>query len=379
MPRRFEHSVGILAAIEWDFTWQRHQALACELARQSTGVVFVESLPKRLPKLGEMGRIARRLVRSWSGPRGTVKVRQQRVPNLTLLSPVALPAVWSGFHWINRVLFLPRLAARIRRLIGPLPIVLNYLPTQSALDLCALLKPAFLVYDYTDRRQGDPRLPTSLLASHQAMLDAADLVVSPSSFLAAEAAQASETPTEIVPHGVDFDLFYQLDRGQPTTCVQRIGYFGGIGPFLDYDLLQVLGESFELLLVGPVRGNLPPLKNCTLRPLVPHTQVVDEIASCDAFVLPYKIDAYAQGISPIKLLECFATGRPVVGTAIPALKPHQDKMIIVKDGVQATECLLHLEQYEDEDKRRLRLAVARENSWHRATDQLLAEIQQLMQ
>ena len=379
MARRLDQPVVILAAIEWDFTWQRHQALACELAALCPGVVFVESLPKRLPRPREMGRIARRLARAWPGRGGAVRVRQRRVPNLTVLSPVALPAVWSGFHRINRAFFLPRLAAEIRRLAGPSPVVLNYLPTQSALDLCALLEPAFLVYDYTDRRQGDPRLHASLLASHRAMLDAADLVASPSPFLAAEAEAASETPAVVVPHGVDFDLFHRLDRGQPATRVRRVGYFGGIGPFLDYDLLQALAEPFELLLVGPVRGSLPPLKNCTLRPLVPHPQVVDEIASCDAFVLPYRVDDYAQGISPIKLLECFATGRPVVGTAIPALEPHRDKMIVVENGAQAVERLLHIERYEDEGKRQARLAVARENSWRRAADQLLDEIQQRME
>lgn len=375
MRSQLADPVVVLSSIEWNFTWQRHQALASVLARLSPQVVFVESLPKRIPRLDELNRISRRLFRSRGHQAEVVPVATQwRPSNLHVLSPVALPAVYSFLNALNRRLFLPRLAEKIERFLSAPPLVINYSPTQAAVDLCRILQPRALIYDYVDCWSADPRTPRPILQAHRRMLGMADVVTTPARFLAEEARQWTGKPVQVVGHGVDFDLFNQLSHEQVRKPARKLGYFGGIGPYLDYDFLLALAEQFQILLVGPLRLTLPPHENITWRPMVPHRQVVREIADCDAFVLPYKTDAYAQGVNPIKLLECFATGRPVVGTPIPAIQQYAEVMMVAETGQEAVRMLRSMDVYESEDKRCRRLQIARENSWEMAAEHVLAMV-----
>lgn len=375
MRQRLAHPVVVLSSIEWDFTWQRHQALASVLSHLSSRVVFVESLPKRFPRLEEGKRLRRRLLQT--KPRhaeSAPATAQWRPSNLDVLSPVALPAVSPFLNALNRRFFLPRLASRIGRLLPNAAIIINYLPTQSAVDLCQMLHPQALIYDYVDRWAADPRTPGAVLRAHERMLQMADAVTTPSHFLAEEARQWTSKPVRVVGHGVDFDLFQQLHHDRTIGQVRKLGYFGGIGPYLDYDFLLALAHHFQILLVGPLRVNLPPHDNIIWRPMVPHRQVVAEMADCDVFVLPYKIDAYAQGVNPIKLLECFATGRPVIGTPIPAIQQYAEVMMVAETGEEAVRMLQEIDVHERQDKRNRRLQIAQENSWEVAVEHILGMV-----
>lgn len=373
------YPIVILSSIEWNFTWQRHQALACELANVCPQVIFVESLPKRLPQIKEGQRVLRRLFKKRSTKKeqpkqGSCEGRE----NLTILSPIAFPAIHSIFNWLNRKFFLPRLTAKIKKRFNTPPIILNYLPTQTALDLVSQLQPLVMVYDYVDRWSGDPRTPKAVLRSHKALLQKADLIVSPSKFLAEEATQFTSKPAFVISHGVNFERFNILDSGQITNNIHTIGYFGGIGPYIDYEFLEQITRYFKLIMVGPVRTPMPVLKNVTLRPQVPHAQIAKEIVACDALIIPYKNNEYGKGINPIKLLEYFATGKPVISTPIPAVEQYREMMIVVDNGQAAVEALRNIHNWETEEKKFSRLQVARENSWSSKCDILVQEINQII-
>jgi glycosyltransferase involved in cell wall biosynthesis len=300
------------------------------------------------------------------------------VPGIEIIVPVALPSVSNVWDLVNRHVFLPRLCSRIKDLISSRPIVLNYLPTQSAIDLCRMLRPKIVVYDYVDHWIGDPRTPLTVKDTHHVMLELADLVTTPSPFLAAEARSNCKTPVAVVPHGVDFELFNVLDPGRSPDRIHKVGYFGGIGPYIDFAFLGEIAQALQLLMIGPARVPLPAWENLTWHPLVPQRELVEKIASCDAFVIPYKSDDYGSGINPIKLLEYFATGRPVVGTAIPALVPYEDIMIVAQDGKQAVQCLTTIDDWDDENRRQSRLALARQRRWQSAVSQMIEQISLVM-
>src|SRR5690606_3938892 len=146
--------VVIQSSITWDFLWQGHQIRAMHLARQ-VPVTFIETTGLRHPGSHKaVARLARGIRRSGGHGAGatrdvaasaaeTIGATCATLPaNLRIVSPVVLPPTSAWNRAWNRRLFLPRLASEVR-VSSSLPMVyVTYLPTQSALDLRDLLRPA---------------------------------------------------------------------------------------------------------------------------------------------------------------------------------------------------------------------------------------------
>lgn len=177
--------------------------------------------------------------------------------------------------------------------------------------------------------------PGRVQALEQIILRRADLVLVTSAPLLA-AKQAWQPNTHLVPNGVDFAEFADaLAHPQEPVALAavphpRLGFVGAINEKVDLRLLSALAaanRAWQIVLVGPVtlRYNLDDLAELRAQPNVhfvgalPVTQVPHAIAACDVCLMPYRINAWTHHISPLKLYEYLAIGRPIVSTAIPAV------------------------------------------------------------
>jgi len=191
----------------------------------------------------------------------------------------------------------------------------------------------------------------------------------------------------LVPNGVDYVRFSQENPPVPEDLSDLprplIGFTGAIDRYkLDMDLLAAIAASrphWSIVLVGKVgtdddtsEGELPQAPNLHYMGFRPYESLPAYTSAFDVGIIPYDVNPYTEGVSPLKLYEYLAAGKGVVTTPLPFAAEAGDA---VRVAATPEEFVSALEQTLDEgdlapDRRRL----AEQNSWaaraHAITDYL---------
>ena len=197
--------------------------------------------------------------------------------------------------------------------------------------------------------------------------------------------------TVFLPNGVDYTTYATL-RQEPADLAAiphpRIGYTGVLKPQLDWDLLRDLVSThaeWQFVFVGPHHSDAtvgPLVRTLARKPNVHFLGVkeVDELAAYpqhfDVCIMPYRMNAYADCIYPLKLHEYLAAGPPVIGTPILTLKEFSDVVILAtsrEEWSAAIEAALRREPRSNRC-RATRQAVAYSHDWAGIVRQMAALI-----
>ncbi|MBA3711070.1 MAG: glycosyltransferase [Pyrinomonadaceae bacterium] len=372
----------IISSIEWDFLWQGHQEIASRLAQSGNRVLYIENTGVRSPDLRDAGRVAARLkfwTRSWSS--GGVR---QVAPNLYVCAPVVMPPFGSSWQRrVNRQLFLPLILNATRKLKLRDPVILTYLPTDTASDLIQLLRtPRSVVVYYciADFSQLTPQAKR-LKKSEREVVKASDLVFAQNAELAAHCAQWTNERVHIFPFGVNLDRFSPDQDAAGALKLPRpvIGYVGGLHRHVDFDLLEAMARArpeWSWVFVGPLQtsvGELRKLPNTHFLGQQPHDTIAGYINFFDICIVPYVNDAYTATVVPTKINEYLAMGKPVVSTNLPFVRDfnrqHNVLLTSLSDPqsfLQAVEQALH--HTDDEEAMRRRREAAALHDWESRLD-----------
>ncbi len=372
--------IVILSNIEWDFQWQRHQIFASFFSQISRKVVFIESQAKRNPNIKDIPRIIERFLRF-------LKSRGQKTPrkkadkhgnNLIVFSPLVLPSTFKVFRAFNRKIFIPWLVKSIQKQGITDPIIMNYSPTQTSIDIIKTIKPRFVIYDCVENFPEYPGVPKDTAEIENIIFEEADMVITDSKFLYEKAKNIRTDVIRILP-GVDYRHFSQADTGQLSDPPKTLCYFGGIHERrIDFALLQELASSRELTIkiFGPVKSKMPSFpKNVIFHGAIPYKKLPEHLKKCDCFILPYKISEFTKGIIPAKIFECFATGKPIIVTPLPSFQEFKDLIYFGNTGSQWLKELQEMEHLENEQKYERRKMLAKENSWENRFQKLLTNLE----
>jgi glycosyltransferase involved in cell wall biosynthesis len=310
--------------------WQGPQEIASRLAQAGNNVLYVENTGVRSPALRDAGRVVARLFR-WVSASASKGLRTV-APSLNVCSPVVLPPL--GGPWrreLNRRAFLPMVARAAASLRMRDPLILTFLPTDTAVDLVNLLKGqnTFVVYycvaDFAELSSN----PQRLLESERELVASADLVLAQCSALATNC-DLSSKDVHIIPYGVNLEAFITANGASRNGNGHRfprpvIGYVGGLHRHFDVELLIQMAQSrpdWSWVCVGPTQtplGRLETLPNVHLLGAVEHNELAHQIESFDVGIVPYVRSAFTETVVPTKINEYLAMGKPVVSTALPAV------------------------------------------------------------
>jgi glycosyltransferase involved in cell wall biosynthesis len=137
-------------------------------------------------------------------------------------------------------------------------------------------------------------------------------------------AGADQQRIHISPSGVELDAFQNLAEFDSNRLINpRIVYLGRISRDRGLDILTRIAQADlgQVLLVGDCDDPVPDHPALQHRPSVPHREVATLYAESELVVLPYQADlSHADGISPMKLFEAMAAGRPIIASDIPPLR-----------------------------------------------------------
>jgi len=146
----------------------------------------------------------------------------------------------------------------------------------------------------------------------------------------------SDDKFELIPNGVDTDLFRKMDStirkelGLEKSFV--LGYVGVLREWIDFTpVLEAMKElpDTKLLIVGE-EGRLNATKNLVhqmgldervvFTGTVPYMKVPEYIAAMDVCLLPFKKNAISDNAVPLKLFEYLACEKPVISPKLKSIQ-----------------------------------------------------------
>jgi glycosyltransferase involved in cell wall biosynthesis len=225
-----------------------------------------------------------------------------------------------------------------------------------------------------------------IVAAEQKLMARADLVlvVSESLYAAKKPFNAS---THLVANGVDYELYASAlkDPSLPAKLAAieppRLGYIGHIGERLDFAALMAAAEAhpeWSFVFIGDVHfagpndgwNRFETLPNVHYLGVVGVREVPHYVKGFQVGLMPYLPDEHSRNVSPLKLYDYFAAGIPVVSSDIPAAREFAKHVHLSNGGSDYEARLRDALADVSPDRRRERLALAREASWERRANRI---------
>jgi glycosyltransferase involved in cell wall biosynthesis len=315
---------------DWDEIWGSRQQIMSRLAAAGHRVLFIE----RQVGLEHLVRNQGLLARRWRvRKRPALRAIQQ---NLWLWQPPLLPP---GRYYSTKINQIGQdiLGTRLRPVLDELaftkPLLWVY-PPHSA-PLIGKFSEQLVIYHCIERFIGGQsgRKRRIMQIQETNLLRRANRVFVHSEKLQHEYQVFTRYPITLVPSAADVAHFQSTDAIHPeVACLPqpRLGVSGTLDNRIDVDLLKNLAYShpeWHLVLIGQVRSKRIHIKHLHSLPnlhLLGRRQFEDLPAmlnGMDVLLIPYVRNELTEYISPIKLYEYLAIGKPIVSTDLPGVRP----------------------------------------------------------
>lgn len=321
-----QSAVLVLGTAEWDAEIATNQHYVVRELAQEHQTYFVESLGLRRIRIDarDLRRMAsrlRRAVRSRS-PAGAYRPVPDRA---TVISPLVVPFHRRPTRLVNRLL-LERAVAPWLASTGP-RVLWTFTPTTYGVERYADLT----VYHCVDLLHAFPGVDAVAVGAGEAVLARrADVAIATSDVVAEHLRRVGFSEIRTLPNVAEVDLFAAASR--PTAQRRPAALFAGnLSPHkLDVPLLRALANALrgrgELLLAGPLAAGgggfereLVELEELGARYLGVLTvdQLAEVAGTCTVGLIPYALNDYTVGVSPLKCYEYLAAGLRVISTPVP--------------------------------------------------------------
>ncbi len=379
------HDIIYLAGHDFGVTGSRVSTdhIADRLAVDNR-LLYVESVGLRTPGLNtrDVARVGRKVSRFFRHPRRVGE-------SFWVTTPLAFP--WHGgiARRINAWLLLLQIRWAARHLGFQRPILFIFLPSMAG--AVGRLGEAMSVYYCTDEHAAFPGVDgRDIRQAEEELLRKVDVVFATSRELAASK-KAFHSRTFYSPHGVEFAHFARAaDPGLNVPEEIRslphpvIGFFGAIEHWVDIGLIEALARarrSWTFVMIGqPVVdiSALSSLPNVFVLGPKPFSELPRYGRAFDAAIIPFRVNDLTSYVSPIKLKEYLAMGKPVVATPLPSVVAFAQEHGYVGLAADLEPFLEAIELAVREDSRELvraRQNLVRHDTW----EQRVAEIGEIVE
>lgn len=328
-----------ISSIDWDFVWQRHQTFVQGFLNEGWDVDFLNNSYFRNPKIADLQKVIKRIKRKKSN----ADIREEIDFGLRVITPKVMPPNGFAFRLINKWMKIPSLVKRMR---PHYDLVFIYLPTFTTVEIMKSIKADFVVFDYVANFNAHPNKAKDYRKIEDKLLGISNIVITDSDFLYAKLKLKHKRVYQLH-HGVQvksfLDLNVRLLNKYKTVC-----FFGAIDDRMDWHAINALiDHGYKVTLIGPIRTKVP--KHITVKAPLDIDELAKELRKYDVIIIPYLMTDYNDGIVPAKLYECFALGKPVLTSPLPAMQQFENVLYICnspQEYVNIMKDLINLESYE---------------------------------
>jgi glycosyltransferase involved in cell wall biosynthesis len=233
-----------------------------------------------------------------------------------------------------------------------------------------------LIYDCMDQWDGFAGTSPKVMEFEKSLVKAADIVWAVTPNLADRISNEHQgRKCHVIPNGCDYDHFAAAKgkkvppNWKPGTKI--IGYTGVVNTWFNWDAVIATAQSLPnsiIWIIGYLQSDIPKNlpSNIILQGFVPYEQLPDYYAGFDITIIPFKGERLAQGISPIKLYEYLAAGKPVVASKMPdTIQLSSPGVVEVADSPEefAKTCACMIENTNNVTLIEKRQNIAQTHSW----------------
>lgn len=289
---------------------------------------IIERLPQ--PKLADVKK-AGGVLATWARQLGSRKPGPTADAESTVYPMTAFTIPWfrSGIRRFNTASLNRTWRGLVQRHGIHDPIVLTVPPTTA--DFVRGVSAAAKVYYCIDEWAHYPGLDNvTSTRMEQELIDGVDGFVATSRDLLRKGARCRHSL--YLPHGVDVTHFRQaVDNPVPVADLEKIpkpivGFFGLLDKWVDLKLIATLSQRFpqvSFVLIGRAPFGVEAVRGYSnvhyLGP-VPYTQLPQSGRYFDVGIIPFELTELTKAVNPLKLMEYYALGLPVLATRLPDLE-----------------------------------------------------------
>lgn len=182
-----------------------------------------------------------------------------------------------------------------------------------------------------------------------------------------------------LPQGADFEHFNNI----ASNSVQRlehishpiIGFFGLIAPWVNLNLIKssaLAYPDFSFVIIGKNEVKLDlllDLKNVYYLGEVAYSNLPEYAKEFDVGLIPFEVNDLTISANPLKLLEYFSLGLPVVATDLPEIRKFNNWVLIAKSEKEFVEMIkVAVEKKTVKSQSLERKELAKKYSWNSITE-----------
>ncbi len=310
--------------------------------------------------------------------------------NISVFAPPPVFPFFNKYRFINKI-NQRKLARYIKRRIKEAgfenPYLWCYSPTSC--DLIDLIPNKGVIYDCVDRHSAykgmiDPRVVDKM---EEDLAASASCVFCTAVGLYDTLRHYNEN-VSMIPNGADYELFSKaaepidLEAGATVGTVASGPVFGFVGMLqecIDYDCLEAVAREFphgKLVIIGRSLPGvdlslLEQYSNVDFMGLLPQNELPDIIRTFNVCLNVFRKGKLSKDVSPLKLYEYLATGKPIVSTEEPLQVTDYSDVVYIAENKEdfVVKCKEALSE-KDLFKVKKRLEYGKACSWDRRVEQM---------
>lgn len=360
--------------------WGRYpstlQHIAHSLMKHKNRVFWVGSLGLRKPKfnLSDVKRAFQKLFKMFSKKEET---KQEEGVQPILIFPFVIPYHDLGFiRSINRYFISKEINKVLKKYSAENPVLVTSAPVSDNIigslgELCSVF---YCVDDYSSMEGAFKSIPHL----EKKLVEKADIVFAVSKFLI-ETRKTESKEVYFAPQGVNTEHFTKTEEiaGKVKHLKKPvIGFFGLISEWIDLDLIYQSVKAYPdytFLIIGKSVRDLSRFNNCrnfVYLGAVDYKDLPEYASVIDVGLIPFEMNNVSIASNPLKLLEYFSLGIPVVSTNLPEVEKFGSLVYTAKDTGEFINFIQTAVKEKDPDKTKVRVSTAKEYSWDSVTKKI---------
>jgi glycosyltransferase involved in cell wall biosynthesis len=257
-------------------------------------------------------------------------------------------------------------------------------------NLIGFLKEVISIYYRVDDFSEYPGVNKNyIIRCERELMDKVDLIAASAKKLMPDSVKGRRI--KYLPHGVEYDHFALKRKGANSLVPlekiprPRIGFLGFINSWVDLELVLAIAikyPNWSFVFIGPSQvptSSLPKAKNMHFLGPISYDEVPLYAGHFDVGLIPFKINTLTESVNPLKLMEYFAMGLPVVSTPLPEVLKYQDYAMIAPDAKTFGAAIQAAIELDSDEKKRSRQNLAKTHSWKSRSDQLRKWIEEILE
>ncbi len=197
-----------------------------------------------------------------------------------------------------------------------------------------------------------------------------------------------KTQTHFAPQGVNVTHFRKSDPvSENISSLPKpvIGFFGLITEWVDLDLILDCVKrypQYSFVLIGKSTRDLSAFfhfKNFLYLGPIDYNLLPKYASAFDVGLIPFEVNKVTVASNPLKLLEYFSLGIPVVTTDLPEMRIFGDLVYIAESRIEFVDKIEKAVAEISEERNRSRRSKAKEYSWEAITRNVFDKILEIEQ